>query len=109
VWEKQSQYRHFVSKDSCRLLRFLALPIVAVRDWRALAPTRQRLGVVVLLLDELGLRLVQEECPAYCRSRRSEEWRDRMPQKGRPLDSEWRFRWCGRGSGEHGRIVWKVR
>ena len=28
--------------------------IVSVRDWRALVPTCQRLGVVVLLLDEPG-------------------------------------------------------
>src|ERR1700722_369694 len=87
---------------------FLAPPIVVVRDWRALVPRCQRLGVVVLLLDELGLQFEQGEYPPDCRSRRLEEWCDRMQQKGLLLDPAWRFPWCGRGTGERGRIVWKV-
>ena len=75
-------FQRFVSV----FFRFLVLLIVAVKDWRALVPTCQKLGVVVLLLDELGLQLAQEEYPACSRSCQSEEWRDRMQQKGRPLD-----------------------
>jgi hypothetical protein len=48
--------------------RFLSPLTVAVRGWRALVPTCQRLGVVVLLLDELGLQLEREEYPAHWRS-----------------------------------------
>jgi hypothetical protein len=109
VWKSGRNTDTLFPKIRVGFLRFLALLIVAVRDWLALVPTCQRLGVVVLLLDERGLQLEQKECRAYCRSRRLEEWRDRMQQKELPLDPAWRFRWCGRGTGERGRIVWKVR
>ena len=108
VWKSSRNTDTLFPKIHVGFFDLLALPIVAARDWRALVPTCPRLAVVVLLLDELG-PLEQEDCPAEGHSRRSEEWRDRMQQKGLPLDPPWRFRRCGRAIGERGRIVWKVR